>query len=334
MTELEHMLKQELAPVWLVLGDARPLVEAALERIVGAALEQCGLPAFNHSTYRAADPGAVGALATARTLPMMATLRLVVLRDLEEGGDPLFEALVDYVSDPSPSTVLVLTGQGFPPTRKGGKNWAARIQNAVKKTGRVLKFAAKDIRAPQYAREEAQRLGKQLGAREADLLVALVGDDLGRLRQEIEKVALFVGDRARITADDLNVACSMVAESVIWDLTSGIAARNADQALAALHRQLEEGEDPRRLLAMVAWQLRSVLQAVALIAAGAPDGVVRKDTHIRFDLLQRLRQAHQQGRVPDAAATLGRLAVANRQMNQHRAGDRRILEQLVLELCR
>ncbi|MBW2255368.1 MAG: DNA polymerase III subunit delta, partial [Deltaproteobacteria bacterium] len=253
MTDLERMLKEGLAPLWLVIGDARPLVEAAVDQVVGAALEQCGLPAFNHSAYRASDANAVGALSTARTLPMMASLRLVVLRDLEEGADGLFEALLDYIPDPSPSTVLVLTGQGFPPTRKGGKNWAARIQNAVKKTGRLVKFASKDVRAPQYARQEAERLGKQLGVREAELLVALVGDDLGRLRQEIEKVALFVGDRPRLTADDLNLACSMVAESVIWDLTSGIASRNADQALAALHRQLEEGQDPRRLLAMVAW---------------------------------------------------------------------------------
>jgi DNA polymerase-3 subunit delta len=334
MTDLDRALKGGPAPVWLIFGDARPMVEAAVDRVVSASLERCGLPAFNHSTYRASDTNAGAALSTARTLPMMAELRLVVLRDLEEGSEGLFEALLDYVSDPSPSTELVLTGQGFPPTRKGGKNWSARIQNKVKKTGRLLKYASKDVRAPQYARQEAERQGKQLGAREADLLVMLVGEDLGRLRQEIEKVSLFVGDRPRITANDLNLVCSMVAESVIWDLTSGIAARNADQALAALHRQLEEGENPRRLLGMVAWQLRSVLQAVELIAAGAPDGAVRKDTRIRFDLLRQLREAHRRGNAPDAATTLGRLARANQQMNQHRAGDRRIIENLILELCR
>lgn len=333
MIDLEKLVSGDLAPVWLIHGDARPLVQDAVAKVVARALEQCAIPAFNHSTSSAAEGDPAAALATARTLPMMSDLRVVEVRDMQEGSDQLFEALLAYAADPSPSTVLVVTGSGFPKVRKGGRSWARKVETAVKKAGRVVKISSRDMPAGRFAVDRAKALGKRLGRREAELLVEIVGDDLGRLAREVDKVALFVGDAGEITADDLHMACSLVAESVIWDLTAGIAARDPDGALASLHRQLEEGEDPRKLLGMIAWQLRQVLQAAELIRAGASDGEIRTATRMRFDLLRSLRRSVEAGRTAGAARMMGRLAHANRQMNEHRAGDRRILESLVLDLC-
>jgi hypothetical protein len=52
-----------------------------------------------------------------------------------------------------------------------------------------------------------------------------------------------------------------------------------------------------------------------------------------FDAIRDLERAVKEGRAPTAASVLGRIAQANRQMNEHRAGDRRVLERLVLDLC-
>lgn len=333
MTDLDRALKGEIAPLWLVFGDAGPLVEEAVRRITEAALTRVGLPAFNHNVYRGGEPDAVGALATARTLPMMAERRLVVLKDLEGASDEVLQAVVDYAAEPSPSTILVLTGEGFPKVRKGGKNWSARVQNAVKKQGHVVKLSQSAVPTVRFVQDEATRLGKRIARGEAEVLVELVGDDLSRLRRELEKVALFVGDREEIGEEDLRQACSLLASSVVWDLTAGIASGDADLALAALYRQLEEGEDPRKLLGMVVWQMRQILQAAELIRAGASSRDVRGVVRMRRDQLQAVEAAVRAGRMPGAAATLGRLAQANRAMNEHRAGDRRILERLVLELC-
>ena len=63
-----------------------------------------------------------------------------------------------------------------------------------------------------------------------------------------------------------------------------------------------------------------------------PDAEIRKQGRVRFDVLRAVRSAGD--KAPTAAATLSRLARANRSMNEHKAGDVRILEELVLELCR
>ncbi len=327
MKDLERALAEGPAPLWLVFGDARPLVDQAVDTITEAVLRRVGLPAFNHSVVRATESGASQALATARTLPMMAERRLVVVRELAQASDELLEAVVDYAGQPSETTVFVLTGDGFPKVRKGGKNWSARVQNAFKKQGRVLKLDTQGVPLVRFAQDEAARQGKRLDARDAELLVELVGQDLGRLQQEVTKVALYVGEREEIGADDLLAACSMVAVSVVWDLTAGIASRDPDKALAALHRQLEEGEDPRKILGMVVWQLRKLLMATEQLRLG------NRPTGLPGDQIRLLQVAIDSGRARGAAEVMGRVAEANRHMNEHRAGDRRILERLILELC-
>lgn len=332
MTSSNRELQGDHVPIWLVIGDAGPLVEEAAAEIEASAVARCGLPAFNHGVFRASEPGAVEAFAAARTLPMMADLRVVVVRGVEEGSDAFYEALVDYAAEPSPTTVLLLTGSGFPKVAKGGKNWASRVGNALKKHGRIVKRSAQDASPVRYVQQCAERLGKRLERRDAEILVELVGADLGRLRQEVGKVALFVGDSPEITAADLQQACSLVAEGVIWDLTTGIAARDVDRALTALHRQLEEGDDPRKLLGMIVWQLRTLLEGAALLQRGVPEHEVRNRTRLRPDALQRLAQSVRKA-PPDPARMMARIARANRDMNLHRAGARHVLEALVLELC-
>lgn len=334
MAEIPPADQMPSRPLWLVLGDARPLVDQAVSRITADTLARCGLPAFNHGSWRSADANAREAIGIARTPPMMADLRLVVLRDLEEAPDDLVEELAVYAASPSPTTVLLVTGTSIPKARKGGKNGASRLAALVGERGKVLTFSQEDVSLPRFVREEAARHGKRLGEQESVALVEIVGGDLARLGLEVAKVALYVGDREEITEEDLHEACSLVALSVVWDLTTGIADRDPDKALAALHRQLEEGEDPRKLLGVIGWQMRLVLQAAEAARKGASSQEIRRAAgRMSFDAVRDLERAVKEGRAPTAASVLGRIAEANRQMNEHRAGDRRILERLVLDLC-
>ncbi len=330
MSALEAGLKEPTAPIWLIVGDAPLLVDRAVERIVEAIRPRVGVPAFNFGRFRAPEDGVAG-LAAARTLPMMAPLRLVVITELGQGEDAFFTAVQEYAEAPSPSAVVVLAGRGFPAVRKGGTNWGSRIRNRVKKTGVVLGYKAGDVAPWRFAIEQARGLGHDLSRADAELLVELVGADLGTLAREVDKATLYVGPGEAVTADAIHAACSALAEAVVWDLTAALAARDEAAAVAALHRLIQDGDAPHRLLALVAWQLRSLLQASEMIAAGARDDEVRRATRMRWDVFKRVRP--RLAAYPPPHAVLARLARANREMNSHRAGDRRIIEELVLDLC-
>jgi DNA polymerase-3 subunit delta len=332
LADLEAGLKSGPARAYVFTGEAGPLVERARAAVESAVLPQLGPTAFNHGRYRATDPGAASAFTAARTLPMMAALRLVELRDVQEAPPELWEALLEYLKDPSPTTVLVLVGAGFPKVERGGANWALKVRAALKAAGGVaMAFGADAIAPERFAAEVAQRLGKSLSASDAQRLVEAVGADLGRIEQEVQKLALYVGDGDRIDGEAITACTALLAEAVIWDLTAGLATRDADLALTALYRLQSAGDDARKLLGMILWQMRELLRASELVARGVSDREVVAQVRLRWDLMRKVRPVLERG-FPDAGELLRRLATANRHMNSHRAGESRVLEGLVLEM--
>ena len=317
---------------WVVLGDVPLFVDRAVADLVAWGRERCGPPQLNLASWRAGDEQAVQAIASARTLPMMSPLRVVAIRDVEARNEALWTAILRYLSDPSPTTLLVLSGTGFPKAEKGGTNWSTRIPQALKGKGELVRFAAADVAPAAFARDHARSLGKELGGPEATLLVDLVGRDIGQLAREIEKVALYVGDSPKVTSDAIHTACSALAEPLVWDLTNGIAAKNPAMAVDALHRMLEGSEATRALLGRIAWQIRQILAIGDLLKAGRSEGDIRNELNARGDSVSRARRFLADGKA-DPSMLLARLARANRAMNTERSGDRHALEALVLELC-
>ncbi len=322
-----------LAPVHLVIGDAPPLVERAVAAIVEAVTPLCEPTGFNVSNYRATDAGAMDAALTARTMPMFAERRLVVVRELEAASAELLAALADYAASPASSAVLVLTGEKVPSDAKGADG-GARLQAAVRAAGGLRLLSVRDVSPARHAQDRARELGKQLARADAELLVDVVGPDLSRLEREVEKLAVYVGDAAAIGAEDIEEVCALLAQAEVWDLTTAIAARRPDAALATLHRLLEDGQASHMLLAMVAWQLRALLTAAALTRSGIRADQASRRAGLRVGSIDQLAPDLVRGEgVLDVASFSERISAANQAMNSSRAGDRRVFEALVLELC-
>lgn len=312
-------------------GDTPLLVRRAVEAAESWGVARCGLPAFNHARWRAGDDRAADAVVTARTVPMMADLRVVVLRDLEQAAEPLAQAVVELMGEPNPSTLFIGVAGPFGKPRKGQKAWGPRLVNAAKKSGLVVPIKGDKVDRVAFARAHADQLGVTLGQREARGLVELVGSDLGRLAQELDKAATYAGGQGVLTAEILGQVCSALAEETVWDLTAGIAKRDVTLALRALHRLLSDGQEPHYLFAMVCMQLRKVLQAVQLLRRGMPDRDVGRAVRLRWQELSEIKGTVRTA--PEPALVLDRLAAANRAMNSSPAGRQRVLEALVVDLC-
>lgn len=311
-------------------GDTPLLVDRARTEAEAWGVGRCGLPAFNHARARGGDERARDAVHSARTVPMMSDLRVVTLLDLERAGDDVLEALVEYLEDPSPSTLLVAVAGPWGKPKKGEKAWGARLTNAFKKVGHIEKCDSAGVDRVRFAMDRAAASGARLGRAEAALLVELVGTDLGRLAGEVDKLSVFVGADA-VRPEHLREVCSALAEEDVWELTAGLARRDPALALRALHRLLADAKEPHYLLAMVVMQLRKVLQAVQLARRGASDGDIARVVRLRSPEVEQVRRIALSA--PDPALVLERLLRANREMNSHRAGPERALEAVVLELC-
>ncbi len=335
LKNLAHDLKSKLLAVYVVLADAQPLRERAIGLVRARALPLVGPPAFNHGQYRATEPGAVEAFVAARTLPAMAERRLVEIRDLEQGSKEFLAAMVSYLKAPARESVVVLAGAKLPKVEKGGSNWAARIKSALSGSDQAVLVQIGDREVPpgRFVAGIAKELGKTIERQAVSLLVELIGPDLGRLQQEVHKLVAYVGEAPEIRVEEVAAATANLAEAAGWDLTAGIARADPVQTVTALQRLQQGGDDPRKLLGLLSWQVRELLKAVELIRAGRSDAEVSRAVRLRSDVLRRLRTHAASGSgMLDPAEALRRLATANRHMNSHRAGAERLLEGLVLEM--
>src|SRR5471032_748958 len=77
--------EQQLRPVYLLVGDERHL-EGKVVQALRAAATKGGIPGLNEDQIQAQDSDVETALSAARTLPMMAKRRFVLIRGLELGS--------------------------------------------------------------------------------------------------------------------------------------------------------------------------------------------------------------------------------------------------------
>lgn len=314
-------------PVYLLVG-----VDPVVTREALAALRHAVLlgptAAFNDAVVVAAE-GGMAFLDLARTVPMMAPRRLVHLRQVEEAPVAVLDALLEYVQAPVPSTVLVVTGERFPGA-VGGVDRGARITNAAKKVGLVVDAKAAAADPAGFARARAQSLGVRLDPGGVRRLLDYTDGELALLETDLQKCAAFVGDGGLVDEAVVEEVCTSTAEAQVWTLTDALIARDRDRALGTLHRLLEDGEAPHRILASLAWQLRQVLALQDAVRRGLSE----RDAGVRMPP-QKVRAVKDlvRARPVRPSTLLNELAAVNRAMNLSRAGDRRVLEAWVARLC-
>jgi DNA polymerase-3 subunit delta len=139
----------------------------------------------------------------------------------------------------------------------------------------------------------AARHGKQLVAAAAALLVQLIGPEMGRLDQELEKLAVYAGDAKRIDAADVDALVGFGREEKVFEIFKFIGDGQAGKALTMLDHLFEQGENPHRLLGAFGWQLRKLAQAARLTAQGSPLpaalAAVAMPPHTRADAEKQMR---------------------------------------------
>lgn len=315
------------APVILLLGDELLLRKRAEQDVIDRALPS-GRNGFNHASFSCED-GGDAAMQCVRNVPMMTRRRVVVLRALERANNDLLGQLIDYVSHPADTALLLLIGSKLPPA-SGGTNMGVRLRNAIKKVGVIETCSSKNVRPEQFIQQYLQQLNCTMNRDAVHHLLTLVGGDLGRLSNELDKLVNFVGGAGkRITADAVEQVCSVVAEAVIWDLTDALLRRDADLALATTHRLLEEGQASHRLLSTVTWQMRQLLELQDAMRSGngLPKSWARSPSRKVRAAQNLLRE-----QPIEAHHILPALSRANQSFNRSRAGERRILEGLIMEL--
>lgn len=111
----------------------------------------------------------------------------------------------------------------------------------------------------------APRHQTKLNKSAADALVELMGEEIGMLDTEIAKLALYREPGGTIDEALVREVVTGWQGKTVWEINEAIAGGNASDALRHLDKLISGGQPPIALLPQIAWSLRRLGTATAVI---------------------------------------------------------------------
>lgn len=317
--------KGSVDPVYVLVGTERLLIERTIDTL-RKTVDSMGTPGFNVEVFDGKGLDAARVISAARTLPMMADLRLVLLRHVDAMAPSEQTHLARYLDDPSDCTCLILTARKL--------DGRGKLAKAAKKRGCLVEakpLRGRDLR--EFVRAEATAREHGIAPQAIEALLDAVGDDLAAIDDAMERLALFVGAGQRIDAEAVMTCVTRIRVESIWSLVDAIGLKDLRKGVAAAQSLLDDREPPLRLLAMVARQLRIVARMREALSEGLrPQEAAKRAGAPPFkagDLTESARRF--------TADSLGRafalIAETDRALKRSKRPPDVILQNAVLELC-
>lgn len=145
-----------------------------------------------------------------------------------------------------------------------------KLFKIIKKIGMIIDCSVPkgDRRADKIEQEAvlSERMEVLLGRYEKTMdkgayrtMYEMTGFDIGTFSDNLEKLISYVGDRKRITAEDVAFVLKRTKKDPIYELTNAIADRDIDKSLFFLNSLLMENFHPLQILASMTNQIRKLL---------------------------------------------------------------------------
>ncbi len=324
----------QIERLYLLEGEEKYQRAQALARLAATAIDQ-SVRDFNYSTISVAQGNLDQALAMARQFPMISPRRMVVVTGFEAiSDDAQLELLKDYLRAPVESTVLVFVSDGLDNRR----NIAAMLHKGCE----VIRFdRLDDQQTIQWVRDYFARENCMIDASAAAYLVGMVGVDLLKLSNEIDKLITYAGGesgRKFVTEAEIDLLVRNSREHSNFELTDAILDGDRKRALRLLDRIFANTSESQQSLSLmilgaIASNYRRLLAAKELIRQNAPNSEVARAVGMSPYAVTKFNERARRVETGRVVKAIERIAQTDVALKSSLATPRLQLELLICELC-
>jgi DNA polymerase-3 subunit delta len=255
----------EMQSLYLIAGSDGAKIDATRSRLRARAEREGGsaaLEVFEPGEGRGM-PDHEALLAVIPAMSLMDSRRYLLADGIERWRDKQLAPVIEALKELPPDLTLVLICRDKPP---------AKLVKAVRSAaGEVHEFEAPKAREmPRVLVGEAQTLGFRLDPAAARMLVERMGANPVRLRNELERLALWAGEGGEVDAAALTEMISDTSEAAVWSLSDALIEGDAAAAMRIGERLIGQGENVTGLIYGLASRLRGACAAAAQLEEGIP----------------------------------------------------------------
>ena len=179
---------------------------------------------FNLTVFYGRDADWAAVINACRRYPMFAERQVVLLKEAQQMKD--IDKLESYIDNPLSSTIFVVS---YKDKKVDGRS---KLAKTLKQKGELLTTKKiYDNQLPDWANQMVQQHGLTINQRALLMLVDHIGNDLSRIQNEIEKLAVNLGARKNITEDDIENYIGVSKEFNVFEMQDAIAKKNFSKAI-------------------------------------------------------------------------------------------------------
>jgi len=314
-------------PVYFLYGEERffqtELVQQLRQAIITPDNQDFNLEVFDGKTSGVGDW-----VSSARMISFLGGDKLVVVHFLDEASldEKDVKELLAYVADPVPETCLILTARKADRKRK-------LYKGLTKLAGAAECTAPKDRMLIPWLRTRARQAGRTLEPGAAEALLNRVGARPGQLASELEKVITFAGDSKSLSESHVMEVVGDIKMEKVFALTDALKTRNAARAVSLLHNQLDHGEEPLKILGMIAWQFRMIWEVKHHQEHRLNKQQIAQKIGANPFVVEQAMRSTRNFNQDQLRSGFRELAFADRQLKTTGQSAEGIMEALVLRLC-
>ena len=227
MTEVTDILsdidKGNIKPIYFLMGEEPYYIDLISDHIEQHLLSEAD-KGFNQVVLYGRDVSVEAVVDHAKRFPMMADRQVVIVKEAQVLSRTI-DKLVAYAKQPQPSTVLVICYK----YKKLDKRKA--LYKSLQQAGLV--YESKKLYENQVAdwiRRLVNSRKYSIDSKAALMLVEFLGNDLSRIRNELDKLMLDLGESATITPEAIETHIGISKEYNNFELRKAVAERNVLKA--------------------------------------------------------------------------------------------------------
>jgi len=328
--DMLNLIKQEkIYPVYLLYGKENYLKEDISKKLQKRLID----PVYRELNYKVfyGDKLSINeVLNDLETLPLVSKHKLAVIKEAEKINKNGETKLIDYfnrLSLKNNFSSLIIIYQESSPNKE--------LITAIKRVGIAANFSITDKgKLALWIKSKFSQSNKKITPEALFYLQSIVGSDLGRLFNEIEKIDIYAKDQKIIEKEDVMITIGGSEAVNIFKVLDSVGDKDIKNAIDGLVKLNQGNLHYLSIFAMIYRQIKLILQTKLLLANGFNFKEVEKKLGLPYFVVEKTIKQSKKYTFKEICKSYELLNMADLEFKESQKEPKIILEELVMNIVK